>query len=149
MTEREILLYTCQREVGDRLCLLVTADWMAEHDEPDLERGLRWMVKWQRRPHLLPQPVDSGRQSWMWTCFGGINEGIPHATLPRKLCGRMAFWEWRGYASWEEAVWTVGVALGQEDVDCVGDPAGVEEETVQIMDERNQALLDELQQRGY
>lgn len=117
MTDREALLYNCERETED-IWLLVAADWFCEHDELDMERALRWMAKWGKRPHVFEQSIKDGYFPFMWTCFGGITEGLPHAALPRRLCQRLGFWEWRCDASWEEAVLLLGKALAEGDVDC-------------------------------
>lgn len=140
MTDREALLYNCQREDGP-IWLLVAADWFCEHDEPDVERALRWMAKWERRPHTLINQTncETGRV-WMWTCFGGIREGLPHATLPRKLCERLQFWEWRCYETWEQAVVALGRALVTGDVDCVGDPFQCDAESLEMIDRHAQEV---------
>ena len=116
MTERENLLRQCEERPEDRTLLLVTADWMAERGDPEWERVLRWMERWQKWPTRL----TTG--SWLWTCFGGIHEGLPHSALPRVLCTRLGFWEWRCWSSWQEAVQDLATALSLGEVDCHGDP---------------------------
>ncbi len=131
MTERELLLAGCENAPGDRTALLVAADWMAEHGDLPWEAALRWMAKYDRYPHRHVYPDEAHEQQpnkhpWMWTCFGGLNEGLPHAALPRLLCTRIRFREWRCYQTWTEAVAGLADALAQGDVLCVGDPHKVE-----------------------
>jgi hypothetical protein len=84
----------------------------------------------------------------MWTCFGGIREGLPHAALPRRLCQRLNFWEWRCYTSWEQAVLALGQALEEGDVECVGDPAACDKESLEIMQKQADAVRAALADLG-
>lgn len=163
MTDREGLLRACEERPGDRTQLLVAADWAKENGEEALERALRWMALWDRHPHRIVRTEEVrdleqfGREfvvdrvvvgiDWMWTCYGGIREGLPHAALPRPLCGRLSFWEWRCWGSWEEAVVALGKGLLSGDCPCEGDPHRVEPETIQQMDQRNREVVDRLRDR--
>lgn len=44
-----------------------------------------------RRPHH----TQTTSFPWMWTCVGGILDGLPHAGLSRELCTTMGFREWK------------------------------------------------------
>ena len=125
MTDRDGILAACE-ERDDPIQLAVAADWFDDNDEPILALALRWMAKWDKRPHKL----DTDSFPWMWTCYGGLcgpqfKCGIKH-TLPRQLCTQMGFHEWRCRPSWEAAVRALGDGLSAGDVDCVGDPLQAE-----------------------
>lgn len=147
MTEKELLLAVCEKNPGDNTALLVAADWMAEHGDPVMEAALRWMANNDKRPFRLPNNRDiDGKNSsspypWMWTCFGGIREGLPHAALPRKLCENLGFCEWQCHGTWVLAVSALGTALlNVGNVSCEGDPNEVDAETLKMFDEQAEYL---------
>lgn len=104
-----------ERRPGDRVPLLVYADWLAERGLEDGERCCRWMAKrekWPaRRERYLPDPADPGRlvsggYRFAWYPEKGAHdliwpyrlppEGFAHALLPKlvfvALKGRRAYW---------------------------------------------------------
>lgn len=147
MTDRQAILAACEERTGDLTQLLVAADWMAENGDLKWETALRWLAKWAKRPEFSPTS-----RNWLWTCFGGLcgptfDCGTNHA-LPRRLCNRMGFWEWRCYASWTEAVEALATALADGDVECVGDPTECEPEMLTDIRERTTKLLEWLRDLG-
>lgn len=128
MTDRTSILAACEDRLGDRTQLLVAADWFAESGEPAMETACRWMAEYDKHPSL-------GYRFWLWTCFGGLcgpvfKNGVAHA-LPRRICRRIGFWEWKGFKTYEVAVEVLAKALVEGWVECVGDPTQCEPETLE------------------
>lgn len=151
MTEQELLLAGCEKSPGDNMALLVAADWMAEHGDPVMEAVLRWMAKWDKRPARLPDSrgidgeVIQTTNRFMWTCFGGIREGLPHAALPRKICVNIGFREWQCHQTWPRAVEALATAIRNVgEVMCEGDPNKVDAETLKILDKESEKLAEYL-----
>lgn len=105
------------------------ADWLQENNtEPHVEVALRWMAKNNKHPHK----IDNKKYPYMWTCYGGLTEGLPHAALPRCLCKKLDFHEWRCYYSFYEAIGVLGVSLMKlGDVVCEPNPFDIDSETKQ------------------
>lgn len=150
MTDRELLLLGCEQNPGDRNRLLVAADFVAEEGDLKWERCLRWMAEYDRHPerndrsgynvHGIKHPP-----TYLWTCYGGLcgpkfNCGTNHC-LPRTLCRRLGFWEWRLYQTWTEAVSGLADGLDQGWVECVGDPLQVDEQSIRSIEEQNEVGL--------
>jgi hypothetical protein len=148
MTELEGILTACKERAGDVHQLLVAADWFADHNDGRMERCLRWMAQYEKWPHQNEQNEGYGHW-WMWTCYGGLcgprfHCGVNHA-LPRKLCRRIGFHEWTQYQTWSLAVNVLADALEQGWVECRGDPAQVDEETVKEFDRYAEEVRKELE----
>jgi hypothetical protein len=141
-------LKACEEAPGDSTVLLAAADYYDSVDEgndPRLAAALRWMAEYDRRPFQLPVP---GRRPWMWTCYGGIREGIPHACLPSAYCNAVGFREGRCFKTFAEAVCALSDAIGSAGWrECPPNPEDIDPETreqLQAYDEQVRKALADL-----
>lgn len=134
-------LQACADAPGDRTVLLVAADHydsVSEGNDPLLAAALRWMAEYDRRPHDIGK---DGPSRFMWTCYGGIPSGIPHACLPRAYCAAIGFREWRCYEAFADAARALADAIASVGWrECPPNPRDIDPETREQLDAEAEEL---------
>jgi hypothetical protein len=111
-TMLETLLAEVLANPDDWQRYLIVADCYEEQGRDVLATTFRWMADQHKHPHKVQRnelfsnegDVISKSYPWLWTTETGLREALPHAGLPKEVCRRIGFGEWRVYTTWEKAV---------------------------------------------